>query len=219
MNIYETCVSGENGESSEDDSSSEDKGDEAELPQQSSVMEIVRQRVRTVHGSDFGDSNELHTSDSFLEKMPKKTCKLPLRFAVTALIIISILASSCSMFMFLMLQWSRAHQETLKLFRAPQTLCVAFVFFVLHIFVFRSSSCQVVTNVVHASIRPTEGSLHDQGKMLQEQLIETSRSAAERLLLNIEWSVWWYIVQPPSQATLFLFSFLKTIPMDLGTLA
>lgn len=49
--------------------------------------------------------------------------------------------------------------------------------------------------------------------------METSRSASERLLLNIEWSVWWYIVQPPSQAALFMFSFLKTIPMDLGSLA
>ena len=120
MNVYETCVSGENGESSEDDSSSDDKDDEVEIPQQSSVMEIVRQRVRTVHGSEYGDSNELHASESFPEKVPKKTCKLPLRFAVTALIIISILASSCAMFMFLMLQWSRAHDETLKLFRVPR---------------------------------------------------------------------------------------------------
>lgn len=51
---------------------------------------------------------------------------------------------------------------------------------------------------------------------LQLQITDSSKAAYEKLLLNIEWSVWWYIIQPPTHAVQFMFSLLKTVPMNGG---
>ncbi|CAK9100182.1 unnamed protein product [Durusdinium trenchii] len=93
----------------------EDKeGDE--LPQQSSVMEIVRQRLRTIHGTlDRSESDGLCSAHSY-ESPAVRRCKLPLRCAVSCLIIVAILLSSVSMYIYLMVEWTAAHDDTLELF-------------------------------------------------------------------------------------------------------
>ena len=64
-----------------------------------------------------------------------------------------------------------------------------------------------------------QDSLHDQGISLHSHIAESSHAAYDFLLLNIEWSVWWFVVQPPSQAVQFMFGLLKTVPMDVGLTA
>ena len=181
--VYETCGApngGESGSSSDSsDSLSGSEKDEKEIPHQSSVMAIVRERLRTAHGLDHtAESDHFIWSTEPHEEEPRKNCKLPLRFVVSTLIIIAILASSCSMYIYLMLEWSRAHGETLNLFK---------------------------------------DSLDEQKERLDLQILDSSRLAYNKLLLNIEWSVWWYIIQPPSQAAQFMFTYLKTVPLNPGT--
>lgn len=82
-------------------------------------MAIVRERLRTAHGVERNDSDKYlwPTTDPYEEEPRSAKCKLPLRYAVSSLIVIAILASSCSMYSYLMLEWSRAHTETLNLFK------------------------------------------------------------------------------------------------------
>ena len=122
---YETC--GANGQSESSDSVSDSSGseslDNAEIPHQSSVMAIVRERLRTAHGLEHTESDHFiwsTESEVYEEELPlakRRSCKLPLRFVISSLIIIAVLASSCTMYAYLMLQWSRAHGETINLFR------------------------------------------------------------------------------------------------------
>ena len=183
MNIcYASCGPGENGQdeshSEESSSSVGSSSDKDDLPHQSSVMAIVRERLRTAHGVERNDSDKyLWPTDPYGEEPRSAKCKLPLRYAVSSLIVIAILASSCSMYSYLMLEWSRAHAETLNLFK---------------------------------------DSLQEQGMRLQLQIGDSSKAAYQNLLLNIEWSVWWYIIQPPTHAVQFMFSLLKTVPMNGG---
>ena len=121
---YETCGAGqsESSDSVSDSSSSESLGN-AEIPHQSSVMAIVRERLRTAHGLEHTESDHFiwsTESEVYEEELPlakRRSCMLPLRFVISSLIIIAILASSCTMYAYLMMQWSRAHGETLNLFR------------------------------------------------------------------------------------------------------
>lgn len=123
MNIcYASCGPGENGQdeshSEESSSSVGSSSDKDDLPHQSSVMAIVRERLRTAHGVERNDSDKyLWPTDPYGEEPRSAKCKLPLRYAVSSLIVIAILASSCSMYSYLMLEWSRAHAETLNLFK------------------------------------------------------------------------------------------------------
>lgn len=182
---YETC--GANGQSESSDSVSDSSGseslDNAEIPHQSSVMAIVRERLRTAHGLEHTESDHFiwsTESEVYEEELPlakRRSCKLPLRFVISSLIIIAVLASSCTMYAYLMLQWSRAHGETINLFR---------------------------------------DSFQEQGRRLELQILDSSRLAYDKLLLNIEWSVWWYIIQPPSQAAQSMFTFLKTVHLNPG---
>ena len=139
MNIYyASCGPGENGqdeshseESSSSVGSSSDKDDLPHLPHHSSVMAIVRERLRTAHGIERNDSDKfLWAADPYEEEPRSAKCKLPLRYAVSSLIVIAILVSSCSMYSYLMLEWSRAHAETLDLFKesgCSSMLCQSFL--------------------------------------------------------------------------------------------
>lgn len=181
---YEECASATSGhdakssdgsESSESVSEKDKEGDE--LPQQSSVMEIVRQRLRTIHGTlDRSESDGLCSAHSY-ESPAVRRCKLPLRCAVSCLIIVAILLSSVSMYIYLMVEWTAAHDDTLELFNE---------------------------------------SLNSQSSRLNQQILEASNTSYRQLLLKIEWTVWWYIIQPPSQSAQFMFSLLKMMPMQPG---
>lgn len=63
---------------------------------------------------------------------------------------------------------------------------------------------------------PAKDSFQEQGRRLELQILDSSRLAYDKLLLNIEWSVWWYIIQPPSQAAQSMFTFLKTVHLNPG---
>jgi len=149
-----------------------------------SIMDVVRARLRTANVKQT-PSTACWLATGMPGKMERPGAqgvqagrrRLPLRIAVSILIVSAILVSSLSLFAYLSMQWSSAHAETLSLL---------------------------------------SDSLHDQGISLHSHIAESSHAAYDFLLLNIEWSVWWFVVQPPSQAVQFMFGLLKTVPMDVG---
>eukprot|EP00435_Cladocopium_sp_Y103_P035985 s851_g9.t1 len=185
-NIYETC--GANGQSESSDSSvsgsSGSEGeDNEEIPHQSSVMAIVRERLRTAHGLEHTESDQfIWSTEVYEEELPlakRRNCKLPLRFVISSLIIIAILASSCTMYAYLMVQWSRAHGETLNLFKEADLK------------IFPNVSLAVFFKGFLASLHDGfqgRDSLQEQGRRLELQILDSSRLAYDKLLLNIEWT-------------------------------
>eukprot|EP00438_Fugacium_kawagutii_P015389 Skav225149 [mRNA] locus=scaffold1056:256626:264231:- [translate_table: standard] len=90
-------------------------------------MAIVRERLRTAQGLESTESNKfVWSTEPYAEDPPKGRCKLPLRVVVSTLIIIAILASSCTIYIYLMLEWTRAHGETLQLFNDPKLTLKSF---------------------------------------------------------------------------------------------
>lgn len=75
--------------------------------------------------------------------------------------------------------------------------------------------CRVLIGLLSLCFAAQE-SLNSQSSRLNQQILEASNTSYRQLLLKIEWTVWWYIIQPPSQSAQFMFSLLKMMPMQPG---